>query len=113
MDMLNTHPSCYESVSTGCEGPITSLKVLRAESRAPAWVKGAGVHWTQILLLKDKAGKPLAMIFHWSQKVGMVSQGQSWIPPRVDEALVFLTAELFLILSLISYSFSGCITFRH
>lgn len=89
MDMLSIHPSCYESMSTGWEGIITSLKVLGAGSRAPAWVKAAGVQWTHIWLLKYKAGKLLVMISRWSQKVGIVSQGQSWIPPHVDESFRF------------------------
>lgn len=39
------------------------------------------------LPLKYKAGNLLAMIHRRSQKVDILSQGQSWIPAHVDESL--------------------------
>lgn len=60
----------------------------RCSGTNAAWVKGVGggVRWTQILLLKYKAGKLLAMIPRWLQRVGILSQRQSWIPTHVDES---------------------------
>lgn len=68
---------------------IIFSKMLGPWSNGPAWVKGAGgdVLSTQVLPLKCKAGRLLAMIHHQSQKADILSQGQSWIPAHVDESL--------------------------
>lgn len=53
----------------------------------PGWGAGGDVLSTQVLPLKCKAGRLLAMIHHQSQKADILSQGQSWIPAHVDESL--------------------------